>query len=61
MQYGCVKLSLIAQYSSLLPPFREFYPCLSVNVAVHTLIPAIDHSLGSLLHHQLTNLESAPL
>lgn len=38
----------------------EFYPCFSVNVAVHTLISAIDHSLGKPLPYQQTNLKLAP-
>ena len=60
-QGSCVTLSGIAQYSSLLPRNSRSDPCFSVSVAVHTFIPATDHSLGSPLHYQLANQNKAPL
>ena len=42
-------------------PVNGSYPCFSVDVAVHTFIPATDLRLGWLLPIQLTNPLSAPL
>lgn len=56
MKYCWIKLSLIVQYSPLLPHIKEFGPCLSSNVADRPFRPAKDRRLGKPLPYQLPNL-----
>jgi hypothetical protein len=59
MRIRCVRLSSIAQDSSLLPPNQSLIRIFNISAAVHTFISAMDLSLGRPLPCQLTNPEAA--